>query len=118
MQKKLKLSISLLVLYCKDIETTRVFYEQLGLEFSAEKHGKGPEHYVCENDRFVFELYPSSEKHAPDAVRLGFTLPLLADLSGDILQNSGIKVLKDPYVLDNRLIMLLEDPDGRAVEIG
>ena len=118
MRKKAKLSIGLLVLHCKDIESTRQFYEQLGLGFSSEKHGKGPQHYVWEDSGFVLELYPSSDRHPPEMVRLGFTLPFLADLSGDILHNSGIKVLETPYVAGGRLTMLVEDPDGRKVEIG
>jgi len=38
------LSISLVVLRCGDVATTRRFYEALGLVFQAERHGSAPEH--------------------------------------------------------------------------
>jgi hypothetical protein len=117
MGKKPKLSIELLVLRCHDIEATRAFYDQLGFVFSLEKHGSGPEHFACESDGFVLELYPSSDRHPPDKVRFGFALTLSADSSGDILQYPNLKVLRTPDVIGNRLVMLLEDPDGRKVEI-
>jgi hypothetical protein len=117
MGKKPKLSIGLLVLRCNDIEVTRAFYDQLGFVFSLEKHGSGPEHFACERDGFVLELYPSSDRHPPDKVRFGLALTLSADSSGDILQYPNLKVLRTPDVVGNRLVMLLEDPDGRKVEI-
>jgi len=34
--------LTLLVLYTSDLETSRAFYEALGLTFTAERHGTGP----------------------------------------------------------------------------
>jgi lactoylglutathione lyase len=111
------IAVNLLVLRCKDVEATRRFYEQLGAVFTKEKHGAGPEHYAWENAGFVMELYPTRKDQLPDGVRLGFATSLLADVSGPVLHSPGIKVLKPPYATADRLIMLLEDPDGRKVEI-
>jgi catechol 2,3-dioxygenase-like lactoylglutathione lyase family enzyme len=113
----MKLAVSLLVLRCKDVEVTRRFYEHLGLVFVEEKHGSGPRHWAWENAGFVLELYPTTDDQSPDNVRLGFSTPLLADLAGNIRHASDVTVLKQPYATADRLIMLLQDPDGRKVEI-
>lgn len=113
----MNLAVNLLVLRCKDIEITRRFYEGLGMAFTKEKHGTGPEHYAWENAGFVLELYPVKDDQVPDSVRLGFSTPLLADVSGNVLHNAAIRVLKPPYATADRLVMLLQDPDGRTVEV-
>jgi lactoylglutathione lyase len=113
----MKLSLNLLVLRFKDIDATRRFYERLGLAFVQEKHGAGPEHYASEQDGFVLELYPTAEGQMPDAVRIGFSTPFLADLSGDLRHDVDVKILKQPYTAGDRLVILLEDPDGRKVEV-
>jgi catechol 2,3-dioxygenase-like lactoylglutathione lyase family enzyme len=113
----MKLTVNLLVLRCTDIEVTRRFYEQLGLAFVEEKHGSGPQHYSWESGGFVFELYPAAEGRAPDNVRIGFSTPLLADLAGNLRHSSDVTVVKQPYATADRLLMLLQDPDGRTVEI-
>jgi catechol 2,3-dioxygenase-like lactoylglutathione lyase family enzyme len=113
----MKLAVSLLVLRCKDIERTRRFYEQLGLEFKEEKHGKGPQHYAWESGSFVLELYPAGKGQPADNVRIGFSTSLLADVAGNVRHNPDMNVLKPPYATADRLIMLLQDPDGRKVEV-
>lgn len=113
----MELALNLLVLHCKDIEATRRFYGQLGMVFTNERHGKGPEHYSCEISGIILELYPTKDGQATDDVRLGFSIPFLADVSGDLLHNSEINVLKPPYATADRVIMLLQDPDGRKVEV-
>ena len=85
--------------------------------FTKEKHDKGPEHYASQNSGFVLELYPVPDGQTPDNVRLGFSVPLLADLAGNVRHSSEVTVLKPPYATADRLIMLLQDPDGRKVEI-
>lgn len=111
------LAVNLLVLRCRDVELTRRFYEKLGMSFAKEKHGRGPEHHAWQNGDFVLELYPTSHQQTPDNVWLGFSTPLLADISGNILHSPDVKVAKPPYATADRLVMLLEDPDGRKVEI-
>ena len=113
----MKLAVNLLVLRCKDIELTRRFYEHLGLVFVEEKHGTGPQHYAWESGGFVLELYPAAEGQPPDNVRIGFSTALLADLAGNLRHHSDVSVLKPPYATADRLVMLLQDPDGRKVEV-
>lgn len=113
----MELAINLLVLRCKDMEATRRFYEQLGLAFFTERHGAGPQHYAWQSAGFVLELYPAATNQAPDNVRLGFSTSLLADVTGRIRPGADVKVLKPPHSTGDRLVMLLEDPDGRKVEV-
>ena len=113
----MKLAVNLLVLRCKDIEVTRRFYEHLGLAFVEEKHGTGPRHYVWESGGFVLELYPAAEGQAPDNVRIGLSTPLLADLAGNLRHSSDVTIVKQPYATADRLVMLLQDPDDRKVEV-
>ena len=113
----MKLAVNLLVLCCMDIEVTRRFYEQLGLAFVEEKHGSGPRHCVSESGGFVLELYPAAEGQTPDNVRIGFSTPFLADLSGNLRHSLDVNVVKQPHATADRLVMLLQDPDGRKVEV-
>jgi hypothetical protein len=48
------------VLRVDDIEKMRAFLEALGLTFVREKHGSGPEHYSCERNGRVLEIYPKA----------------------------------------------------------
>jgi catechol 2,3-dioxygenase-like lactoylglutathione lyase family enzyme len=113
----MEIAVNLLVLRCKDLEITRRFYERLGLVFVEEKHGTGARHYAWENGGLVLELYPSAEGQLPDNVRLGFSVPLLAALASTIARDFDVNIVKPPYATDGRLLMLLQDPDGRKVEV-
>jgi len=113
----MKLAVNLLVLRCKDLEVTRRFYEKLGLVFLQEKHDSGPQHYAWDNGGFVLELYPAAEGQSSDNVRIGFSIPLLADLAGNLRHTSDVNIVKQPYATADRLVMLLQDPDSRKVEV-
>ncbi|MGF7236909.1 MAG: VOC family protein [Frankia sp.] len=94
--------LNLLVLYTSDVANCRAFYEELGLEFTAERHGDGPEHAAASlADGAVLEIYPAGRKTPTGTLRIGFTLP-----AG---QRSAIQLSVGRH--------LLRDPDGRAVEV-
>lgn len=112
-----RLHLQLLVLRCKDVEASRRFYERLGLTFTKEKHGSGPEHYASTEAGFVLELYPVKEGHGPDNVRLGFSLPGLGELIDDLMKHPDVIVLKQPRNTADGLVVVLQDPDGRAVKV-
>lgn len=69
--------IDLLVIYTDNLDTAHAFYRDLGLEFTKERHGLGPEHYATElRGGIIFELYPATTKRpANPGLRLGLTLP-------------------------------------------
>ena len=84
------------VLRCRDIESTRVFYESAGLSFALEQHGTGPVHYAHVDGAFVLELYPAQDI---DGKRAG-EITLMIDSSGAPPATKSVSV---------------RDPDGRAV---
>jgi lactoylglutathione lyase len=46
------------VLYTNDMVAKRQFYETIGLDFVEERHGEGPEHYACDLQGMILEIYP------------------------------------------------------------
>ncbi len=104
-------SLSLLVLRCRDIETSKSFYENFGMKFIKEKHGKGAEHFAAELNEFVLELYPLKQGQEIDPSRLGFSFenkPGTLDLLKT--NNSGLG-------LEESNSTTIQDPDGRKIEI-
>tara|TARA_R110002111_G_scaffold18931_3_gene46348 strand:+ start:37166 stop:37906 length:741 start_codon:yes stop_codon:yes gene_type:complete len=109
------LKLKLFVLRCLDIETSRLFYENLGIEFEREQHGSGPEHYAVVFDETVFELYPLKEGEIADRTRLGFAVNLETDLR-ESLEAAQIEI-HSQYEVDHEPVFVVEDPDGRKVEL-
>ncbi|WP_433476950.1 VOC family protein [Spirillospora sp. CA-142024] len=94
-------SMALLVLYTDHLEESRRFYSRLGLTFHKEQHGNGPEHYAAVlPDGVVIELYPATERRPATSARLGF------NVTGHTMT---------PPMKAGR--HLLDDPDGRTVEV-
>src|SRR5262245_18722400 len=90
------ISLNLLVIRTADIERSRRFYDALGLRFTKEKHGNGPEHYACEMSTLVFEIYPRGESsESVDSLRLGFRVPSV-DAVFDSFEKAGAEVLLCP----------------------
>ena len=52
---------TVLVIKTHKVEKAVEFFTAFGMSFVKEKHGKGPEHYACEIDGKVFEIYPAKE---------------------------------------------------------
>ena len=104
------MQLNLLVLRCKNIETSKDFYEKLGLKFIKEKHGQGVEHYSCYVGEMVLELYPLKNGFKVEQSRLGFSVePSLLETMRDEVVSS--------YVFNGQSVLVVEDPDGRKVEL-
>ncbi|QLQ33687.1 MAG: hypothetical protein HZT40_21085 [Candidatus Thiothrix singaporensis] len=48
------MKLNLLVLRCRDINASRIFYGQLGMQFVQEQHGSGSVHYAAVFNGMVF----------------------------------------------------------------
>ncbi|MGW6708100.1 glyoxalase/bleomycin resistance/dioxygenase family protein [Streptomyces sp. NPDC054956] len=93
--------LTLLVLYTPRLEDCRRFYAELGLAFTPERHGRGPEHYAAVlADGTVFELYPDRDDRRTGDLRLGLAV------------GGGAAI---PPLAPGRHRRV--DPDGRTVEI-
>ncbi len=104
------MNLNLLVLRCTNIETSKNFYELLGLKFVKEKHGKGVEHYATCIEGLVFEIYPLNLGETPCNTRLGFSVQSLESL----LEQTQIH---GQYEFNGKTVYILLDPDGRKIEI-
>jgi len=105
--------LTLLVLRCQNIESTKVFYEKLGIIFTQEQHGNSPIHYATKIHTTLLELYPSANDYT-DTSRLGFALEI--DDIEAYLTKKKIEVFST-YLMNNQKIYVVVDPDGRKVEI-
>ena len=68
------MNINLIVLRVADLDRSRVLYETIGLKFSLERHGRGPEHLAAEIAGIVFELYPRGDLPPTSGARVGFSV--------------------------------------------
>lgn len=103
------MKIKLLVIRSEDIEKTKEFYEKIGLSFIKEQHNGSPIHYSSQIEDVVFEIYPASSKSPVCNTRLGFE----SSISKEYIKNIAI----GNYTYNEQKIYILEDPDGRKVEI-
>jgi catechol 2,3-dioxygenase-like lactoylglutathione lyase family enzyme len=113
-----EVSLTLLVLRTRQLEALRAFYQALGIELSAEKHGEGPLHYAGRVGETVLELYPpAGESGTVDsATRLGFAVDNLTE-TVRALRERGTPVVRDPEPTAWGLRAVVRDPDGRSVEL-
>jgi len=108
-------TLNLLVIHCGDIERARAFFECFGMTFKKHAHGSGPEHYACEEDAGVFELYPRATDGPADQTGLGFDSHDLG-ATADLLRSSGFApgaVAENPW----GRTFVVRDPDNRRVEV-
>jgi lactoylglutathione lyase len=106
--------LNLLVLRSTDIDAARRFYELFGFAFGRHAHGDGPEHYACEDDGGVLEIYPATEGHAVDAVGLGFECDDLQRVLERLVTagHAPQPIQANPW----GRTFVVRDPDGRRVE--
>lgn len=55
-----QIALNLIVIRVKYLETSKKFYERLGINFVYEQHGKGEKHLSAMLEGIVFEIYPSN----------------------------------------------------------
>lgn len=106
--------LSFVTLRCKDVHTSRVFFETLGLESVVVHHKDGSQHYDCKAGGQTIELYPR-RRGDTNELRLGFQVNDLGDVLLD-LRSQGIEVLQTlgaPVVR----YAVVKDPDGHTIEL-
>jgi hypothetical protein len=110
--------LRLLVLKTNRVEDLRAFYQGLGIALSLEQHGKGPPHFAGQVGPCVLEVYPLPKPAGgPDTTtRLGFAVADLGRVLED-LRNAGTPVLSPLQELALGTRAVVQDPDGRAVEL-
>lgn len=115
------LYLSLVVIRTADVARSIASYGALGVEFTPERHGNGPEHYSAalngEVLATVLEIYPASaQRPAESSSRIGFLVDSVED-SCKACVAAGGTVTSPPAMSQWGLRAVLADPDGRAVEL-
>lgn len=105
-------SLRLLVLWTHRLEHARAFYSLLGFDFKLEQHPKGAKHYAAVMKDGVFELFSGGAGQV-DNVRLGFGV---SDLEM-VLKNIESKIVTGPQQTEFGYRAVVEDPDGRLIEL-
>ena len=105
-------TLTLLVLRCADLASSKAFYETLGLQWQSEQHGSGPKHWSCSLGDVVIELNPSSEQ-SPSAHRLGLRV-LNLDLVLEAIPRQGGVVLSHDAGARRAVV---RSPDGTKIEL-
>jgi lactoylglutathione lyase len=109
-------AFNLLVIRVFDLERARQFYEALGLTFTREQHGSGPEHLASTCDGTVFELYPSGENPPTSGIRLGFRVSSIRAVLLTLAEIDA-EVVSPPTDSPWGLRAVICDPDGNRVEL-
>jgi lactoylglutathione lyase len=110
-------SLNLVVIRSSDIERAVMLYSQLGITFTRQRHGNGPEHYSSQIEGIVFEIYPfTSNAGASTGVRLGFVVTALDQVIAS-LSRMGVKIVSHPKKGELGYKAVVEDFDGHKIEL-
>ncbi|MFS0879449.1 hypothetical protein CHH83_07640 [Bacillus sp. 7586-K] len=74
------------------------------------------EHYACEIGSLVFEIYPSQSRQIDATIRIGFDVDNIERII-EKLRLRKAQVVTEPTVSILGKRAVLEDPDGRKVEL-
>ncbi len=115
-------SLGSLILFSSQIEAVVAFYRSLGLDFELEHHGDGaPPHFAVESNGVHFAVFEAPPGSAARFREGGCTWPgfVVDDLDATLeqLKSDGAKVLVEPEERPWGVRAIVEDPDGRPVEL-
>ncbi|MBL7903351.1 MAG: VOC family protein [Bacteroidia bacterium] len=112
------MDIKLIVVRTQDIKILADFYSNFGLTFDYHKHGNSPFHYSATIGQTVLEIYPlTKSQDSPDKnLRLGFSIDNFENVISK-LKNIGVNFSSDPVQTDFGYMTVIEDPDGRKIEL-
>jgi lactoylglutathione lyase len=111
-----------LVLFSANVDRTVAFYRAIGVPLELEQHDdEGPPHYAGELSGTHFAIFQASSGSAPPFRSGGSSLPgfvvesVAASLEG--VRTLGAKIRQEPELYPWGLRAVVDDPDGRAIEI-
>src|SRR5688500_11494313 len=110
--------LNLIALRVADIDRAAGFYGALGLQFLKHAHGTGPQHYACESEGFVFELYAStSDQPISASARIGFMVDDVDEAAARLGAIEGARIVSAPKDSPWGRRAVVADPDGHRVEL-
>jgi predicted enzyme related to lactoylglutathione lyase len=110
------------VIYAADAARTAAFYRAVGVGLEHEDHGEGPVHFAAELGGVHFAVYPAEAPGRAPARRAGggsfpgFYVTSLDQVTA-ALAGLGAPVLQVHEEMPWGCRILVEDPDGRPVEV-
>lgn len=114
-------SLGMLVVRAADISLSLSFYRALGLDFVEERHGSGPVHFSSDLGGVLLEIYPGEPGRAPERKSAGSTLLGFRVASIERVMSAlaplSTRVLSGPTETTWGRRAVVEDPDGRAIEL-
>ncbi len=108
--------LNLVVIRVSDLERASRFYEALGLQFTRERHGNGPEHLTTKSLGWVFEIYPQGNGASTAGAVVGFQVESIERALAAV-QLLGAEVVLRPANGPWGLRAVVRDPDGHRVEL-
>jgi len=110
--------LNLIVIKTAKLEEQASLYTSLGIQLDYHQHGKGPFHYASIGHNPVFEIYPLPKgvTEADTTTRLGFAVKEL-DKTVQELISKGVKILTAPNSNEWGYTAIIEDWDGRKIEL-
>jgi len=109
--------LNLVVLRALDPEGLIPIYEALGCKFESEQHGNGPQHFSCDVDGLVLEIYPrTADDERTTAVRVGFVVGDL-DHALDAAVAAGGRVVSPAKHTQWGRRAVLVDSEGHKLEL-
>jgi lactoylglutathione lyase len=114
--------VASLVLFAADTERAAGFYRAIGLELAHEQHGEGQVHFAVDLGGLHFAIYQADESGRAPARRAagssfpGFYVDSL-DAAIESLRRVGASFLTGHEQMPWGCRVVVEDPDGRAVEV-
>ena len=119
--------IDALVMWTTRIDAMVAFYQALGLTLVPEQHGSGPVHYVTKELGAHFAIYAlesrsgdmegkSPGRAEPGGTQIGFQTDDIEAL-WSLVESSSYEVVKELETARWGRRFVVEDPDGRAVEV-
>jgi lactoylglutathione lyase len=115
-------ALSSIVLFSEQPERTIAFYRSVGIGFEEEDHGDGPVHAAAELRDVHLAVFPAlggsiaPRWRAGGSVFVGFYVDSL-DATLAALRALGATILVGHQLREWGCRAVVEDPDGRAVEI-
>lgn len=111
-----------LIFFTPQLDKCVAFYRSLGLPLEQETHdGDGANHYAADVDGVHIALYEAAAGSAPTWRAGGCTWPgfVVSDLSATLahVRAKGINILSGPEERPWGTRAIVEDPDGRPVEL-
>ena len=107
-----------LILFTSNLQKAVAFYSAIGLVLEKEQHDDGPIHYVCDLKGVHFALYEAKPGQAVKrGIGGGMQFGVQVDSLDEAVKACGAKTLIEPQSVPWGRRAVVEDPDGRPVEL-